>query len=108
MKGEIGAQEMSLFEKHGTGGNGNGGPRAERAVGERSSGAGSRPRAEVSDPELVERAHRRRFTSAYKLAILREADSLADRPGEIGALLRREDLYSSNFTKWRRQRDLDD
>ena len=96
---------MSLFDKHGTGGNGNGGPGAERAVGERSSGAGSRPRAEAPNPELVERAQRRRFTSAYKLAIVREADGLADRPGAIGALLRREGLYSSNLTNWRRLRD---
>jgi transposase-like protein len=60
---------------------------------------------EAPDPELVERAQRRRFTSAYKLAIVREADSLAEQPGEIGALLRREGLYSSHLTKWRRLRD---
>jgi transposase-like protein len=59
----------------------------------------------VPDPELIERAQRRRFTSAYKLAIVREADGLAERPGEIGALLRREGLYSSHLTKWRRLRD---
>jgi len=105
MKGEIGAQKMSLFERNGVGGNG--GPGAERAVGERSSGAAVRAlsQAEAPNPELAQRAQRRRFTSAYKLAIVREADSLADRPGEIGALLRREGLYSSNLTKWRRQRD---
>ena len=93
---------MSVFARNG---NGDGGPGAERAVGERSSGAGVRSLTEAPDPELVERARRRRFTSAYKLAIVREADSLADRPGKIGALLRREGLYSSNLTKWRRQRD---
>ena len=103
MKGEIGAQKMSLFERNGGGGNGS--PGAERAVGERSSGADAGSVAKAPDPELIERARRRRFTSAYKLAIVREADSLADRPGEIGALLRREGLYSSNLTKWRRQRD---
>ena len=96
---------MSLFERNGSGGNGAGGPGAERAVGERSSGARVRTLAEPPNPELVERAQRRRFTSAYKLAIVREADGLADRPGEIGALLRREGLYSSHLTKWRRQRD---
>jgi transposase-like protein len=56
------------------------------------------------DPELVERARRRRFTPEYKLRILREADG-CKRPGEIGALLRREGLYSSLLTEWRRQRE---
>ena len=93
---------MSVFARNG---NGDGGPGAERAVGERSSGASVRTLAEAPNPELVERAQRRRFTSAYKLAIVREADSLAQQPGEIGALLRREGLYSSHLTKWRRLRD---
>ena len=95
---------MSLFERNG-GEDTRGGPGAERAVGERSSGASVRTLAQASNPELVERAQRRRFTSAYKLAIVREADSLAEQPGEIGALLRREGLYSSHLTKWRRLRD---
>jgi transposase-like protein len=56
------------------------------------------------DPELVERARRRRFTAEYKLRILREADG-CKRPGEIGALLRKEGLYSSLLTEWRRQRE---
>jgi transposase len=95
---------MSLFERNGRGGNG--GPGAERAVGERSSGAGAGTSlTEVPNPELAQRAQRRRFTSAYKLAIVREADSLAQEPGKIGALLRREGLYSSHLTKWRRLRD---
>lgn len=93
---------MSVFAGNG---NGDGGPGAERAVGERGSGAGLRSLTEPPGPELVERAQRRRFTSAYKLAIVREADRLAERPGEIGALLRREGLYSSHLTKWRRLRD---
>ena len=81
-------------------------PEAQRAVGERSLRvSGGAALAELPDPELRERAQRRRFTSAYKLAIVREADGLADRPGEIGALLRREGLYSSHLTKWRRLRD---
>ena len=96
---------MSVFAGNGHGANGAGGPGAERAVGERSSGAGVRPLAERPDPELAQRAQRRRFTSAYKLAIVHEADSLAERPGGIGALLRREGLYSSHLTKWRRLRD---
>lgn len=55
------------------------------------------------NPEVVERARRRRFTAAYKVRILREAD--ACEPGQLGALLRREGLYSSYLTHWRGQRD---
>jgi transposase len=55
------------------------------------------------DPEVVERARRRRFTAEYKLRILREVDGCA-KPGELGALLRREGLYSSHLAHWRRQR----
>lgn len=60
--------------------------------------------AEVPDPELVERAKRRRFSAEYKLRVLREAEACS-RPGEIGALLRREGLYTSHLTAWRKQRD---
>lgn len=56
------------------------------------------------DPEVPEKKTRRRFTAAYKLRILEEADQ-CDQPGAIGALLRREGLYTSNLTAWRRQRD---
>lgn len=56
------------------------------------------------DPEVMEKKPRRVFTAAYKLRILEEADACS-KPGEIGALLRREGLYSSNLTTWRRQRD---
>jgi transposase-like protein len=56
----------------------------------------------VSDPEVPEKAVRRRFTAAYKLRILKEAESCTE-PGQIGALLRREGLYSSNLTLWRSQ-----
>jgi transposase-like protein len=52
----------------------------------------------------VERPRRRTFTAAYKLAIVREAEACTE-PGEIGALLRREGLYSSHLVDWRRQRD---
>jgi transposase len=55
-------------------------------------------------PEVPEKAQRRRFEAAYKLRILAEADRSAG-PGEIGELLRREGLYSSHLTAWRRQRD---
>jgi transposase len=53
---------------------------------------------------LFERPRRRRFTAEYKLQILREADA-CKRLGEIGALLRREGLYWSLLTQWRRQRE---
>jgi len=56
------------------------------------------------DPEVPEKARRRRFTAEYKLRILREADACAQ-PGEVGALLRREGLYSSHLSGWRRQRE---
>ena len=52
--------------------------------------------------EVIARPVRRRFTAEYKLRILQEADQCA--PGELGALLRREGLYSSNLSKWRWQR----
>jgi len=53
--------------------------------------------------EVVAKATRRRFTAAYKLKVLREADA-GNTPGEIGALLRREGLYFSNLKTWRAQR----
>ena len=52
---------------------------------------------------MAETAGRRRFTAKYKLEVLEAADRCA--PGEIGALLRREGLYSSHLTTWRRQRE---
>lgn len=58
----------------------------------------------VADPEVSEKARRRQFSAEYKLRILREADASSE-PGEIGALLRREGLYSSHLGIWRRQRD---
>ena len=54
--------------------------------------------------EVTPKAKRRRFSASYKLRILEEADRCTQ-PGQIGALLRREGLYSSNLTNWRRQRD---
>jgi transposase-like protein len=55
-------------------------------------------------PEVLEKPARRRFTAAYKLEILKEAEACSE-PGEIGALLRREGLYSSHLAAWRGQRD---
>lgn len=69
---------------------------ARRATGDASSGA--RP-----DPEVVAVARRRQFSSSDKRRILAAADACTQ-PGEIGALLRREGIYSSHLSTWRRQR----
>ncbi len=58
----------------------------------------------TSEVEVMAKPTRRRFTAEYKQRVLREAESCS-RPGEIGALLRREGLYSSNLTAWRKQRE---
>lgn len=78
----------------------------ERSEAPRSGGSPSGERAVAPgppDPEVPARQVRRRFTTAYKLEILRKADA-CQRPGELGALLRREGLYSSHLVTWRRQR----
>jgi len=59
--------------------------------------------AGVPDPELVEQAKRRSFTAGYKARILAEADACTA-PGAVGELLRREGLYTSHLTYWRKQR----
>ena len=56
------------------------------------------------DPEVPEKKPRRNFTAKYKLRVLAEADTCTQ-PGQLGALLRREGLYSSNLITWRRQRE---
>ncbi len=61
----------------------------------------SRP---IPDPAVPEKPERRRFSAEYKRRILREADGCTQ-PGQLGALLRREGLYSSHLTTWRKQRD---
>ncbi len=66
--------------------------------------SGARAPEGPPDPEVTERAKRRRFTAEYKLRILRKADACKG-DGDIGALLRREGLYSSQLAAWRRQRD---
>jgi transposase-like protein len=65
--------------------------------------ADSERQAKVPEPEVLPRAKRRRFSAEYKLRILEEADACTKR-GQIGALLRREGLYSSHLSKWRQQR----
>ncbi len=66
----------------------------------------SRPPRSASDPdpEVPEKARRRHFTAKYKLRILAKADRCSQ-PGEIGKLLRKEGLYSSHLSKWRKQRE---
>ncbi len=91
---------MLVTKKDGTDGR-----EAKRAVGERSEAAVENDaRREPPDPELVERPKRRRFTTEYKLRILRETDACT-KPGDVGALLRREGLYSSLLSEWRKRRD---
>ena len=60
-------------------------------------------RREIPDPEVVATARRRRFSSAEKLRILEAADASTE-SGEMGALLRREGIYSSYLSRWRRAR----
>ena len=62
------------------------------------------PAVPAPDPQLVERPRRRKFTAEYKVRVVREADGCS-KPGEVGALLRREGLYSSHLSVWRKQRD---
>jgi transposase-like protein len=59
---------------------------------------------EIPSPEVAEKPTRRRFTAEYKLRILAEADACSE-PGMLGELLRREGLYSSHLSTWRRHRD---
>jgi transposase len=61
-------------------------------------------RTEMPDPEVVPVAQRRRFTASEKLRILEEAEACTE-PGEIGALVRREGIYSSYLSRWRQARD---
>ncbi|MBL4845276.1 MAG: transposase [Planctomycetes bacterium] len=56
------------------------------------------------DPEVLAKPQRRRYSADYKLRILKETDACT-KPGEIGAILRREGLYSSILSSWRRQRE---
>ena len=81
----------------------------ERSEAARSSAAGKTvappPAAPLRpDPEVVADARRRTFTAEYKLRILAEADAAAAESGAIGALQRREGLYSSHLVTWRRER----
>ena len=80
---------------------------ASERSGEAANAAGTAPpaalRPRVPDSEVIARPVRRRFTAEYKRSILDQADAAQD-SGSIGALLRREGLYSSHLGTWRRQR----
>jgi len=87
---------------------------AERREGERSEAdrsgepakivAGPAPAALRPNPEVVADAKRRTFTAEYKLRIIKAADAAKGAPGGVGALLRREGLFSSHLTAWRKER----
>jgi transposase-like protein len=79
---------------------------ASERSGEGANAAGAAPgvsRPPVPDSEVIARPRRRSFTAEYKRSILDQADAAQD-SGTIGTLLRREGLYSSHLTTWKRQR----
>ena len=71
--------------------------------GERSAGGGAE-QVPSPNPEVPEKARRRRYKAEYKLRILKEAEKCT-KYGELGALLRREGLYSSHLRTWKKQRE---
>ena len=75
---------------------------ARRATG--AAGSMATSRAADPDPEVPAKATRRRFSAEYRLRIVKLADA-CKKPGDVGALLRREGLYSSHLTHWRQQRE---
>ena len=70
----------------------------------RANGGADDSTPKLPDPEVPSRPRRRRFTAAYKRRVLEETDQLRE-PGQVGAYLRREGLYSSSLCRWRAQRD---
>ena len=85
---------------------GSGGERSEPELPGRGATSAAAEAAKTGrpDPEVLPQAKRRNFSAKYKLEILRKTDVLVD-TGEVGALLRREGLYYSHLTTWRRQRE---
>ena len=77
---------------------------AERSEAERREAEPTALGASRPNPEVVARAKRRIFTGEYKQGILAEADKAKEESGGIGALLRREGLYSSHLVTWRQER----
>lgn len=79
--------------------------RGEESVPETAAGVSARDIAQpLPETEVSVKTSRRRFSVQYKLKILQETDA-AEGTGQVGAILRREGLYSSNLTSWRRQRE---
>lgn len=78
-------------------------PLTSPVIEDRSSSSIQPRSSSPPDPQVNSRPVRRRFSASYKLSILEEADRCSE-PGQIGALLRREGLYSSHLVVWRRQR----
>lgn len=79
-------------------------PPAERSEVERSGASPTAVGADRPNPEVVAKAKRRIFTGEYKQRVLAEADKAKEESGGIGALLRREGLYSSHLVTWRHER----
>ena len=79
---------------------------ARRAT-EDAPGSANQVSPAVADSEVVAHARRRNFAPAQKRRILEEADRCT-KPGELGALMRREGIYSSALSTWRRQREAGD
>lgn len=78
---------------------------AEPREGSPKRSEGLPSRGSVPDPQVVPRAKRRRFSAAYKARIVKQA-AACSAAGEVGALLRREGLYSSSLAAWRKQLQL--
>jgi transposase len=97
-----GHQSLALVDHR----EGSGGERSEPELPGRgaTSAAADVSKTSRPDPEVVPQAKRRRFSAKYKLDILNRTDALAD-TGKVGALLRREGLYYTHLTTWRRQRE---
>jgi len=73
------------------------------AVSDLANAAALRSKQVQPDPEMVQKATRRRFSPAYKLSVIQQADDCRDR-GEVGALLRREGLFYSTLANFRKQK----
>ncbi len=84
-----------------------GGPRSggERSEPERSGPPAVAPPDPAPNPEVPEKATRRKFSAKYKARILEKADACKGKPGALGTLLRKEGLFSSHLSVWRKQRE---
>lgn len=80
---------------------------SEESEGPASGGRPVQPGAAspVPNPEVLEKPVRRHFTAEYKLRIVSQADAAGQQPGKVGELLRREGLYASHLSTWRKQRE---